>query len=69
MHESIPVVLGRRSMFSKEESPNGKRKIYFYPDKVVKYIRDFYGYSADQGIDITVIKRAYIAARTCRFLL
>lgn len=68
MHDSIPAVPGRRAMFSMEVSPDGRRKIYFYDDKVAKHIRDFSSYSADQGTDITVIKRAYVAARTCRFL-
>ncbi|KAG0598473.1 hypothetical protein M758_12G076900 [Ceratodon purpureus] len=55
--------------FPMEESPDGKRKIQYYDDKVVKSIRDFSSYCVDQGTDITVINKADVAARTCRLLL
>ncbi|KAG0563060.1 hypothetical protein KC19_8G002200 [Ceratodon purpureus] len=69
MANSVPDVPGRRAMFSVEESSSGKRISYFYANKVVKHIRDFYSHSTDQGTSLSKIGRAYDAGRGCQFLL
>jgi hypothetical protein len=55
MTDSVPDVLGRRAMFSKDESLDGRRTIYFYADKVAKHIRGFHIYYADQRTSLREI--------------
>ncbi|KAG0592450.1 hypothetical protein KC19_1G252500 [Ceratodon purpureus] len=63
---SVPFVLGRRAMFTRENQ--GDREIAFYPGFVRKSIKNFQRFCDAWGTNIDLILRAYELGETCRFL-